>query len=170
MRRIVFMCALLALAVTGVRAQQGTPAAGTGPVIEKSPAVVPYKPAQLSEADQIQACPAKIDLHPEVDGVYKVGGDVKWPKPIHEVDATFSAEARKMIKMQHLKNFEAISLVSLVVDPFGNPQIVCVLKSAGYGLDEQAVAAAKQFRFQPATKDGVPVAVRISIEMNFKIY
>jgi hypothetical protein len=38
-------------------------------------------------------------------------------------------------------------------------------------MDEEAVKAAEQYRFQPATKeDGTPVATRISLEVNFRTY
>jgi len=38
-----------------------------------------------------------------------------------------------------------------------------------YGLDEQAIKAAKQWRFKPGTKDGKAVAVRVSLEMTFTL-
>jgi protein TonB len=45
-----------------------------------------------------------------------------------------------------------------------------VQRSAGMGLDEKAMAAVKQWRFQPATLDGRPVAVRISVEVSFRLF
>jgi TonB family protein len=38
------------------------------------------------------------------------------------------------------------------------------------GLDQKAIEAVQQWRFQPATKDGRPVAVQISVEVSFKLY
>jgi len=38
------------------------------------------------------------------------------------------------------------------------------------GLDEKAIAAVNKWRFQPATLDGRPVAVRISVEMSFRLF
>ena len=40
---------------------------------------------------------------------------------------------------------------------------------AKLGLDKQAVEAAKQWRFKPGTKDGKPVAVRVSVELTFSL-
>jgi len=37
-------------------------------------------------------------------------------------------------------------------------------------LDEKALDAVRTWRFEPARKDGVPVAVRISVEVNFRLY
>ena len=38
-----------------------------------------------------------------------------------------------------------------------------------YGLDTQAVEAARQWLFKPGTKDGKPVAVRVALEMTFTL-
>jgi periplasmic protein TonB len=57
------------------------------------------------------------------------------------------------------------------VDEQGLPTDIRVEKSLGYGLDEKAVECLNLFRFRPAmTRDGEPVAVRINIEMNFRLY
>ena len=57
----------------------------------------------------------------------------------------------------------------LVVDADGLPQKIRVQRSLGMGLDEVAVNAVKQWRFQPAKKDGKPVQVMINVEVNFKL-
>jgi TonB family protein len=38
------------------------------------------------------------------------------------------------------------------------------------GLDQKAVEAVKKWKFQPAEKDGRPVAVQINVEVNFRLY
>jgi TonB family protein len=37
-------------------------------------------------------------------------------------------------------------------------------------LDEKAIEAVQKWRFQPATKDGEPVAVLINVETTFHLY
>ena len=39
-----------------------------------------------------------------------------------------------------------------------------------FGLTERAVAAARQIKFDPATKDGLPVSMYIQLEYNFNLY
>jgi periplasmic protein TonB len=38
------------------------------------------------------------------------------------------------------------------------------------GLDEKAIAAVREWRFQPATLNGQPVAVQINVEVSFRLY
>jgi TonB family protein len=38
-----------------------------------------------------------------------------------------------------------------------------------YGLDGQAVASVRDWKFQPGTKDGKPVPVRVSVEVKFTL-
>ena len=37
------------------------------------------------------------------------------------------------------------------------------------GLDQEAIKAAKRWRFEPGTKDGKPVPVRVTLEMSFTL-
>lgn len=47
---------------------------------------------------------------------------------------------------------------------------IIVLKRLGYGLDEQAINAARQIKFEPATEDGKPVSVVKIVVYSFTIY
>lgn len=47
---------------------------------------------------------------------------------------------------------------------------VWLIRPLGLGLDEDAEKAALDYKFQPATLDGVPVATVMSIEVNFQIF
>jgi TonB family protein len=85
------------------------------------------------------------------------------PIATHSVDPQYSDEARR-------KKIQGNVIVSVLVGEDGLPTQMRIEKSLGYGLDEKALAAAGQYRFTPATKDGKPVATRISIEMSFRLY
>jgi TonB family protein len=49
------------------------------------------------------------------------------------------------------------------------PRNLKVQRALGKGLDENALAAVQQWRFQPATKDGNPVAVFLTAEVSFRL-
>jgi TonB family protein len=49
------------------------------------------------------------------------------------------------------------------------PQNIHVKKSLYPSLDQSAIEAAKKMRFEPAMKDGQPVSMFISVEMNFQV-
>ncbi len=53
----------------------------------------------------------------------------------------------------------------------GNVGDVKVVRSLDttYGLDQQAVNAAKQWTFKPGTKDGKAVSVLVTIELRFTL-
>jgi len=129
----------------------------------QQPPAATYTPTQRP-TDMAPACPARFDFHPEKNGVYKVGGDVKAPKVRHTVPAELSDEAKTR---GAFAQFTAVAKVSFVVDAQGVPQDVCIMRPAGFGLDEQAAKAVRQYRFDPAKKDGAPVAARAAIEVNF---
>ena len=58
----------------------------------------------------------------------------------------------------------------LVVSADGKPQQIKVQRQLGMGLDEKAIEAVRQWRFDPARKDGQAVPVMINVEVNFRLY
>jgi TonB family protein len=64
---------------------------------------------------------------------------------------------------------EAVVGLTLIVDETGSVRDVEVTTPAGHGFDEAAEAAARQFRFEPATRGGVPVAARFQFDYEFQL-
>ncbi len=58
----------------------------------------------------------------------------------------------------------------MLVDTHGMPQNVRVLQKLDYGLTEKAIEAASKYRFKPAMKDGMPVSLRIQVEVEFHLF
>lgn len=94
--------------------------------------------------------------------------DVMRPTPKYQPEAEMSDEARRLKRKNQTLGF-AVDL-SLIIDTNGNPQNVCLLKSAGYGLDANAAKTVQRWQFEPATKDGNPVPKRIAIEVSFRAW
>lgn len=96
-------------------------------------------------------------------GVFKVGGGVSAPRAVFTPDPEYSEEARKA-------KYQGTVVLWLIVGPDGRPRDMKVTRSLGMGLDQKAMEAVRQWKFEPALKDGQPVAVQISVEVNFRLY
>jgi protein TonB len=96
-------------------------------------------------------------------GVFKVGGGVLAPKVLEQPDPEYSEEARKA-------KFQGEVVLWLIVGADGRPRDIRVQRGVGMGLDQKAMEAVQRWKFEPATKDGKPVAVQISVEVNFRLY
>jgi tRNA/rRNA methyltransferase len=57
-----------------------------------------------------------------------------------------------------------------VIGPDGKVGEVAVSRPIGFGLDESAVAAIRKAKFEPAIKDGKPVAVLLDLDVPFRIF
>ncbi len=96
-------------------------------------------------------------------GAYHVGGGVSAPKVIYRVDPEFSEEARK-------NKWQGTVILRVVIGVDGKTHEISVQRSLGMGLDEKAIEAARQWRFEPGQKDGKAVPVEVSMEINFRLY
>lgn len=95
-------------------------------------------------------------------GAYKIGGGVSAPVPIFKPEPEYSEEARKA-------KFQGTVVLNIVVDEKGNARDVTVARPLGLGLDQKAIEAVMKWKFRPGMKDGHPVPVRASIEVNFRL-
>jgi protein TonB len=96
-------------------------------------------------------------------GVFRVGGGVSAPRAIYAPDPQYSDEARRA-------KYQGTVVLWVVIGPDGRPRDLNVVRTLGMGLDEKALEAVRQWRFEPAMKDGHPVAVEVNIEVSFRLY
>jgi TonB family protein len=96
-------------------------------------------------------------------GVFKVGGGVSAPRALDTPDPEYSEEARKA-------KYQGTCVLWLIVDENGRPRDIKIARSLGMGLDQKAIEAVRKWKFEPAMKDGRPVAVQINVEVNFRLY
>jgi TonB family protein len=95
-------------------------------------------------------------------GVYRIGGGVSAPRLRSKVEPRFSDEARRA-------QIQGTVVLYVVVGEDGIPRDMKVLRSLEPSLDRNAIEAVQQWRFNPGLKDGKPVAVQATIEVNFRL-
>ncbi len=95
-------------------------------------------------------------------GVYRVGGGVSAPTLILKTEPDYT-EAARAAKRQ------GVVVLYVHIAPDGAATKINVVKSLGFGLDEKAIEAVRKWRFNPGKKDGLPVTVTATIEVNFRL-
>jgi TonB family protein len=103
-----------------------------------------------------------VQTRAQSDQVYKVGGDVTSPRVIYKVDPAYTDEA-------HDAKIAGTVILSVVVGADGLAHDINVVKSLDAGLDRKAAEALQQWHFAPGTRNGESVAVRATIEINFRL-
>jgi TonB family protein len=96
------------------------------------------------------------------DRVLRPGPGVGSPKLLFKVEPEYSEEARRA-------RYQGTVVLYAEVDTEGNPRNIRVLRSLGLGLDEKAMQAVALWRFKPGWKDGHPVTVAVTVEVNFRL-
>ena len=115
--------------------------------------------AALALAVNQSFTPASLAKEPEV---FKVGPGIQAPRLLSKVEPAYSEEAREA-------KLEGTVIVDVEIHPDGRAYNARVREGVGMGLNEKAVEAIDQWRFAPAVKDGQPVAVSATIEVNFRL-
>ena len=96
-------------------------------------------------------------------GVFRIGGGVSAPKELYAPDPEYSEEARKA-------KYQGVCVLYVEVAPDGTTHNIHVVRSLGLGLDEKAIEAVRNWKFEPAQKDGRPVTVAVNVEVNFHLF
>jgi TonB family protein len=97
-------------------------------------------------------------------GVYRPGSGVTLPTKVREVKPAYTSDAMRA-------KVQGTVLLQCVVRPDGTVGDVEIVKSLDsvFGLDQEAVKAARQWLFRPGTRFGEPVPVLITIELTFTL-
>jgi len=99
-----------------------------------------------------------------IDAVTTCGAGVKMPTALKQQPPKYTLAALRA-------GVQVTVFLAALIDADGKVADVRVLRSLNrqLGLDHEAVVAAKQWRFAPATKDGQPVPMTVSVEMTFAL-
>ncbi len=99
---------------------------------------------------------------PPASTVRRVGGGITPPKVLHAPEPEYSDPARVL-------KLSGSCLVYLQINTSGQPTNVAVLKPLGLGLDERAMAAVMQYKFNPAMENGHPVVIELNVKVSFQV-
>lgn len=108
---------------------------------------------------------AALEIETPDGPVYKVSesGGIIAPKAIYSPQPEFSERARK-------DGEGGTVTVSMIVGVDGKPRDLRVECASAPDLTEKAVESINTWRFEPGTKDGKPVMVKIAVEVQFLLY
>lgn len=119
-------------------------------------------PEQIAEGRRLVDAWKATLLHPSAVVTTNPPGNQSPPGILYKVDPTYSKMARK-------KKLQGTVVLHLIVDTDGHARDLRVVRSLGLGLDEKAVEAVARWKFRPAYREGKPVAVQATIEVNFQL-
>jgi protein TonB len=96
--------------------------------------------------------------------VYRPGNGVTTPRVLREVRPNYTSDAMRA-------KVQGVVVLECIVRPDGTVGDVHVTRSldSTFGLDQEAIKAAKAWRFAPGMRMGEPVPVLISIELTFTL-
>lgn len=97
-------------------------------------------------------------------GFYRPGSGVTSPRVLEEKKPSYTADAMRA-KVQGAVWLECIVMPDGTV---GNVRVTRSLDSV-FGLDQEAIKAARQWKFVPGMREGKPVPVLITIELTFTL-
>jgi TonB family protein len=82
------------------------------------------------------------------------------PKVIRNAPPEYTEEARNAC-------VKGTVVLTAQIETDGTAHDIRVLKPMDYGLDDKAAECLSKWLFQPGTRDGVPIAVRVTVEIAF---
>ena len=131
-----------------------------------------YSSSQSTQHDSTQASgsPGTASAAKQIpQKVYHVGGDVKLPRMIQSFQPQLDQQQTKQLSARKVKRTGS-TLLRIVVADDGSVRSAMVFESFDHDLDAKAIEAVEQWKFEPATKKGVPVAVELTVAVNFRLY
>jgi TonB family protein len=112
-----------------------------------------------------EAGPTDVADNTSTAGAGRLRGNSGGTKPvaIYAPIPPFSDQARKA-------KVQGTILLAVTVSASGDVADVKVVKGLGSGLDENAVATVRTWKFKPGTEDGNPVKSEINVEVSFHLF
>jgi TonB family protein len=113
--------------------------------------------AKYQESAQMREAQQYVEAQKLPEQQYR---ETRKPRVIRRVEPVYPADARD-------KNIKGSVVLTMVVDREGNPQDIKIWRSLYPSMDQAAIEAARQMRFEPALKDGQRVSETLLVEFYF---
>ena len=110
---------------------------------------------RIDDPDEIREFAEALKRDPEKPGVMP-------PLLVYAPGPRYTSEARR-------DKVEGVCILAFLVDERGSARHPIVMRRLGDGLDENAVAMLKQWKFQPAIENGQPIPFIATSEMAFHL-
>src|SRR5215471_5153050 len=115
--------------------------------------------ASIWKAEGAKLTPVRPDT---ASTALHIGNGVTAPSVLHKVDPDYTVEAR-------LAKYQGTVVVTAEIGTDGLAYNMRAVRGLGLGLDEKAIQAISQWKFKPGTRNGQPVPVMGTIEVNFRL-
>jgi TonB family protein len=112
---------------------------------------------KYQESSQMKDAQKYVEAQKLLEQQYR---ETRKPRVIRRVEPIYPLDARE-------KNIKGSVVLTMVVDREGNPQDIKVWKSLYPSMDQAAIEAARQMRFEPALKGGQTVSETLLVEFYF---
>lgn len=127
---------------------------------------LPEPAVELPEIDVavfgIPDAPPSLFNTGDAEGPLQIGNGVSSPKKIYTPQPRYTEEGRQA-------RIQGTVILQAVIDADGRVQDVKVLKGLPMGLDQSAIDTVKTWQYEPALRDGKPVAVYLNLLINFSL-
>jgi TonB family protein len=114
----------------------------------------------LSVTPEVLTAPRRMIVAPSLENLSNVSTPTP-PKCI-PVEPSYNDEARRA-------HIQGPVTLDVVIRSNGAIEVIKVLTSLGYGLDEEAIAVLAKWKCTPGTVNGQPVNIRLKIVVNFHL-
>jgi TonB family protein len=142
-------------------------------VAADSTATKPVQQSQYAQSTQLQPSPDQHEASSPSAGGRAITGNLfracseKIRQPCAVAPRIVSSPPPKFSEQARKARRQGICTIRLLVDAKGEPTDIRVIEGLGMGLDEEAVEAVKNWKFEPGTISGRPVAVQVDVEVDF---
>jgi len=135
------------------------------PAPHRRPKPSSHKPAP----DHLRVPPDAVSSNQNSRAGSALGTVIDGPMEGHEVHVAFPVvfPDPPVTRSELPRDLKGDVIVEVTIDADGNVVETRVVQAIGYGIDEKIVAALRQWRYQPATLDGVPVASKHDVHFHF---